>query len=279
MKRYFLVMAIFATFAVASGCAQTPSKGQQTMEQKVLIETSMGNIVIKLYDDTPLHRDNFIKLVKSGFYNDLIFHRVINNFMIQGGDPDSKNAEPNQSLGQGGPGYQIDAEIIYPKHFHKKGALAAARTSDQINPKRQSSGSQFYIVQGKVYTNEELNNMEQSIIMQKSQAITRKYMEPHRDEYMKLQQSGDTEGMKKLQEQIMQEASGELALIEAYKIPEEVRKAYSTVGGTPHLDDAYTVFGEVVEGLDVIDKIAAVKTNNQDRPLENIVMKMKVVSK
>ena len=279
MKRYFLVMTIIATLATTSGCAQTSTKEKPVKEQKVLIETSMGNIVIKLYDDTPLHRDNFIKLVKSGFYNDLIFHRVINSFMIQGGDPDSKNAEQGKSLGQGGPEYQIDAEIFYPKHFHKKGALAAARTSDQINPERKSSGSQFYLVQGKVYTNEELDNMEKSIIMQKSQSIQGKYMQSHRDEYMRLQQSGDSEGMKRLQEQIMQEASGELALIEAYKIPEEVKKAYTTVGGTPHLDDAYTVFGEVIEGLDVIDKIAAVKTNNQDRPLENIVMKMKLVNK
>lgn len=286
MKRYFFIMALFATLASTTGCAQNQKKDKKgkvssetsldVKEQRVIIETSMGNIVIKLYDGTPLHRDNFLKLAESGFYDELIFHRVINNFMIQGGDPESKNAEPNKMLGSGDPGYLIDAEIVYPKYFHKKGALAAARTN---NPQKKSSGSQFYIVQGKVYTNEEVDMMEQSVINQKTQTIMRKYMEPHREVYMRLQQTGDSEGMKKLQEEVMKEASGELELIEAFKIPEEVRTAYTTIGGTPHLDDAYTVFGEVVEGLDVIDKIAAVETNGQDRPLQNVVMKMKVVTK
>jgi cyclophilin family peptidyl-prolyl cis-trans isomerase len=273
MKHYFLIMTLLATFAATSGYAQ------KLGEQKVLIETSMGNIVIKLYDDTPLHRDNFIKLVKSGFYDDLIFHRVIKDFMIQGGDPESKNAIQGKQLGQGDPGYQINAEIVYPKHFHKKGALAAARLGDQANPEKKSSGSQFYIVQGKIYTNEELDQMEQSISLRQTQTITAKYMEPHREAYMKLRQSGDSEGLKKLNDQIMKEASDDLALLEAYKLPQEVRKAYTTIGGTPHLDDAYTVFGEVVEGFDVIDKIAKVQTNNQDRPLENIIMKIKIVNK
>ncbi|MBQ1732117.1 MAG: peptidylprolyl isomerase, partial [Bacteroidales bacterium] len=127
---------------------------------KVLIETSKGNITVVLYDDTPLHRDNFVKLVESGFYEGLLFHRVINKFMIQGGDPLSKNAAPNARLGNGDPGYTIPAEIVYPTHFHKKGALAAARTGDNVNPERRSSGSQFYIVQGQTYTDMQLDQFE-----------------------------------------------------------------------------------------------------------------------
>jgi len=271
MKHYFFMVALCAMVASNSGCAQNSGN------ERVVIETSFGNIVIKLYDETPLHKENFLKLAKSGFYDDLIFHRIIKEFMIQGGDPESKNAEQGKQLGMGGPGYTIKAEINYPKFFHKKGALSAARTGDQINPQRESSGSQFYIVQGKVYTNEELDMMEQSIIQRQSQSIIRKYMEAHRETFTKLQQAADNDGIQKLYEQILEEASGEIALVESYKMPEEVRKAYSTVGGTPHLDDAYTVFGEVVEGFDVIDKIAAVETGAQDRPIKNVVMKMRVV--
>lgn len=194
---------------------------------KVLIETTKGNITVVLYDDTPLHRDNFVKLVESGFYEDLLFHRVIKNFMIQGGDPQSKNAAPNARLGNGDPGYTIPAEIVYPKHFHKKGALAAARTGDNVNPKRESSGSQFYIVQGQKYTDMKLDQFEK--------ALGKTFTNKERD-------------------------------------------AYVTVGGTPHLDNQYTVFGEVVEGLGVVDKIAAVETAPGDRPVEDVkIIKMTVV--
>ena len=293
INRHLFILTLFLTLLVALGCAQSKkeqkkqpqttqeqrTQEQTIKEQKVLIATSLGNIVIKLYDETPLHRDNFIKLVEEGFYDDLLFHRVISNFMIQGGDPDSKDAPPGVALGQGGPGYTIDAEINYPKFFHKKGALAAARTGDQINPEKKSSGSQFYIVQGVVYTEEEVDNMEQSIIMQKSQSIMRKYMEPHREAFTRLQRANDMQGLQNLQDQISKDASGELAIVEAFKIPADVKKAYTTVGGTPHLDDAYTVFGEVIEGLDVIDKIAAVTKGNNDRPVENVTMRMSIIGK
>ncbi len=158
---------------------------------KVLIETTKGNMTVVLYDDTPLHRDNFVKLAESGFYEELLFHRVIKNFMIQGGDPMSKNAAPGARLGNGGPGYTISAEIVYPTHFHKKGALAAARTGDNVNPKRESSGSQFYIVQGQKYTDMTLDQIEKRL----GKTFTKKE-----------------------------------------------RDAYATVGGTPHLDNQYTVF-------------------------------------
>ncbi len=194
-------------------------------EQKMQIETRYGTIVIKLYNETPKHRDNFIKLVKEGYYDGTIFHRVINQFMIQGGDPDSKNAKTNQALGSGGPGYTVPAEFV-SKYFHKKGAIAAARLGDGGNPKKESSGSQFYIVQGKPYSNAELDNMETMM---------------------------------------------------GKKFTPEQRLAYSTIGGTPHLDGSYTVFGEVIKGLDVIDKIASVKTAPGDRPVEDIVMKIKMI--
>jgi peptidyl-prolyl cis-trans isomerase B (cyclophilin B) len=188
----------------------------------VLLETSLGNMTILLYNETPGHRDNFLKLVEKGFYDDLLFHRVINGFMIQGGDPESKNATADARLGSGGPGYQIPAEFV-DSLVHVKGALAAARTN---NPEKKSSGSQFYIVHGKPLSAKELD------------------------------------------------------LIEAKKdlhYSDEQRKAYTTQGGTPHLDKEYTVFGIVVEGFDVLDKIAAAKTAPGDRPVENVKMKIKAI--
>ncbi len=191
--------------------------------KKVCISTNYGDIKIKLYNETPQHRDNFIKLVKTSYLNGTLFHRVIKNFMIQGGDPDSKNADSTAILGNGGPAYTIPAEILVPKYFHKKGALGAARDN---NPAKASSGSQFYIVQGKIYTEQEL-----AAFSQRTGKIFSK-------------------------EQI---------------------DAYKTIGGTPHLDGDYTVFGEVYEGLDVVDKIAAVKTGANDRPLKDIKMTVKMV--
>ena len=268
-----LLFILFTFILVSTGCTQS----QKT--EHVVIETPYGNIVIRLYDETPLHRDNFIKLAKSGFYNETLFHRVIAGFMIQGGDPDSKDAPPDIALGHGGTDYKIDAEIIYPKYFHKKGALAAARQGDNVNPEKQSSGSQFYIVQGNVWSDEELDQMEQSYIYQQSQMIMRKYMTPHRETYMKLQQEGNNEGLQTLMEQVSEEASAEIEIIESYKISDELRQVYTSIGGTPHLDNAYTVFGEVVEGLGIIDKIASVETNSGDRPDKNIAINVKVVLK
>ena len=266
MKQHFFILAL--SVVVSATHAQS---------RKVVIETTMGDIVILLYDDTPLHRDNFIKLVESGFYDDLLFHRVINAFMIQGGDPDSKDAPPERSLGMGGPGYTIDAEIVYPKYFHKKGALAAARTGDQSNPQRRSSGSQFYIVQGQVYTHPEVDQIEQAAIQRQGQMVVNRYAQPHIEKFVSMQAANDTEGIQKLQEQVLAEAANELEALRSYKIPTQMREAYTTVGGTPHLDEAYTVFGEVVEGLEIIDKIANVETNAQNRPLQDVVMKMRVV--
>lgn len=192
----------------------------KTTENSVMIqmETTAGTMVLQLYNETPKHRDNFIKLANEGYYDGLLFHRVIKAFMIQGGDPDSKTATKGQQLGQGGPGYTVEAEIN-PAIFHIKGSLAAARMGDAVNPEKASSGSQFYIVQGRIFNDNELNSIEMR------------------------------NGM---------------------KYSAETRELYKTVGGTPHLDGAYTVFGKVVEGLEVIDAIAASPTAPGDRPLEDV---------
>lgn len=226
MKKSIITIGIIssiALFAVLS-FGFSENENQKSKKNMVLIKTSLGNIKVKLYDETPKHKENFIKLVESGFYTDLLFHRVIRDFMIQGGDPNSKNAPKNAALGSGGPGYTVPAEIN-PKFFHKKGALAAARLGDQMNPTKASSGSQFYIVQGKPYNPQEI-------------------------EYFKR--------------------SGKIT-------NEEQEKYYSTIGGTPHLDGEYTVFGEVVEGLNVIDLIANTRTMPGDRPAEDIKFTIEMV--
>ena len=207
-----IIISLLTVFALA-GCKKNEN-------MKVLIETSEGNITLQLYDDTPLHRDNFVKLVKTGYYDGVIFHRVIPQFMIQTGDPDSKNPQPGAAYGRGGPDYKVPAEIL-PDRYHKKGALAAARTN---NPKKESSGSQFYIVQGNVFAPEDLNALQES----------------------KQRTNPD------------------------FRFSDEARKTYAEIGGTPYLDDDYTVFGELTEGLDVLDKIAATPTAPGDRPVKDI---------
>lgn len=207
-----ILVAASYSFAQAPKAATTPQK-----QIKILIETEYGNMTAILYNETPQHRDNFVKLVKQGWYNGSIFHRVINKFMIQGGGQDSKMNDP---------GYTVPAEIN-PKYFHKKGALAAARKPDQVNPNKASSGSQFYIVQGQKLNDQQLGIFESQ---------TKKTINPER------------------------------------------RAAYKSVGGTPHLDDDYTVFGEVISGIEVVDKIAAVQTGPGDKPVKEVKMKITVIN-
>lgn len=246
----------------------------------VLIETSMGNIKIRLYDETPQHRDNFLKLVEQHYFDSLIFHRVIKGFMVQGGDPESKGAPAGKALGSGGPNYTIPAEIVYPQLFHKRGALSAARTGDQMNPLKASSGSQFYIVWGDLYPEVQLAGMEDQKKQQAMQAYFQSLSVPHMDSIRKMQSNNDTAGLNKLQADLIV-----LTEAEFKKNPSkggftaEQKKAYSTVGGTPHLDGEYTVFGEVIEGLDVVGMIQAVETGAQDRPVKDVLMKMTIVEK
>ncbi len=250
-------------------------------EITVTIETSMGNLVVKLYNQTPLHRDNFIKLVNDKFYEGLLFHRVISNFMIQGGDPDSRNATPGTMLGNGGPGYQVTAEFR-PGLFHKKGALAAARQGDNVNPEKKSSGSQFYIVQGSVFTNDQLNMMEKKMNDQLKNQLMMEYVNQSAQKALKnkidsLVKINDQTTLNQVGLEIESKIAHQLTPDKQFRFSEEQRKIYTTIGGTPHLDGAYTVFGEVISGIETVDKIAAVATDKNNRPVDDVkIIKMTI---
>lgn len=286
-KAVFAVLVLL--FAVASCSSKTATpidkntkpKQNKTMtidkRTEVEVKTSLGDIKIALYNETPKHRDNFIKLVNDGYYDGTLFHRVINEFMIQAGDGDSKNATPDKMLGGGGPGYTIDAEIVYPKFFHKRGVLAAARQADQVNPEKKSSGSQFYIVTGKAYSAQELEQMSNQLVMMGKQNIFQKLATTHREEIMAMQAKNDTAGLNTLQKQLIAETETQIAK-EPIGMSEAQKEAYSTVGGTPHLDGQYTVFGEIVSGMDVVAKIEKVETGRGDRPKTDVkIISMKIV--
>lgn len=245
----------------------------QEKETMVLMRTNKGDITLKLYNDTPLHRDNFLRLVADKQYEGLLFHRVIKDFMIQGGDVTSKDAPMNKSLGAGDLGYTVPAEFRYPVRFHKKGALCAARTGDEVNPEKASSASQFYIVTGKKYTDADLNQMEKQLENRLKQAIFARLQTENKSKIMSLYRSGNKEELAILRDTLIGkvELEAENRKMET-KISREVREAYKTVGGVPFLDNEYTVYGEVVDGLDVVDAIQTMKTNRQDRPIENVVI-------
>lgn len=246
-------------------------------ETKVVFETTLGNIVVKLYNETPKHRDNFLKVVNDSVYNGVLFHRVIKDFMIQTGDPSSKTAEAGQQLGSGDLGYTVEAEFVYPQYFHKKGALAAARTGDAVNPERRSSASQFYIVTGKSYSPQQVEMMEQRMGDQKKEDIFSGLVRERVDSIRNMQAAGDSLGLEELQNELIALTEAEYAKIPLKFTPAQV-EAYTTVGGTPHLDGQYTVFGEVVEGMDVVDKIQQVATDPADRPVDDIkIISAKVV--
>lgn len=235
----------------------------------VLLETTLGNIELVLYNETPRHRDNFVKLVKDGTYDGVLFHRVINNFMIQTGDPSSRTATPDAMLGDGGPGYDIDAEIVYPMLYHKRGALAAARQGDEVNPERKSSGSQFYIVTGKRYSEYLLNVLAERIQEQTKARIFQSLARECIAEIEALQASGDTVALRNLQQELITITESKCN-VNPVKFSKAQAETYSTIGGTPHLDGHYTVFGEVVSGMDVVDKIQKVATGANDRPVDDV---------
>jgi peptidyl-prolyl cis-trans isomerase B (cyclophilin B) len=223
MKKYVSTLLVFLIIGISD---MNMLRAQEAQEERLIkIETTMGTMLVKLYNETPAHRDNMIKLIEESFFDKQLFHRVIKDFMVQGGDPQSVGAPRGQRLGTGGPGYTVPAEFN-PELFHKKGALAAARQGDEVNPQKASSGSQFYLVQGRVYTPEQINSFA---------------------------------------------GSGRATFTE------ESIKAYTTVGGTPHLDGSYTVFGEIVEGMDVLDLIASTACDPYNRPLEDVVYSISIV--
>jgi peptidyl-prolyl cis-trans isomerase B (cyclophilin B) len=231
---------------------------------------------VRLYDETPLHRDNFLKLAAEEFFNSTLFHRVIKDFMIQGGDPNSKGAPAGMNLGSGGPGYTIPAEI-QPTLFHKRGALSAARLGDEVNPTKESSGSQFYIVWGKVYKAPELKQLEHQMKMQQEQSIFNALAMEHREEIMNLRRNRDRDGLMELQDKLAKMAMDKSKELGAPAFTPEQVEAYTTLGGTPFLDGGYTVFGEVEEGLDVVEAIQNVETSAGDRPKTDVVMNVAVM--
>ena len=270
MKIKNLIFALLVL--ISAGCAtgtENKTKMSNTNDATVVLTTTLGDITIRLYGDTPKHRDNFLKLVSEGYYDGVLFHRVIDKFMIQTGDPDSKNAPAGKMLGMGDPGYTIDAEIMYPKHFHRRGALAAARTGDEVNPERKSSGSQFYIVTGQVYNDSTIVQMEKRMQQSQQQDVFNRLAKEHRDTIFAMRKSRDRAGLEKLQNELIEQTMKEVAANPA-KISSEAREAYTSVGGTPHLDGAYTVFGEVVDGMEVVAKIENAETDRNDRPVTDI---------
>ena len=238
----------------------------------VALETTYGKITLKLYPETSKHRDNFLKLVNQGFYNGVLFHRVIANFMIQAGDPKSKAATANATLGAGDVGYTIPAEFVYPQYYHKRGALAAAREGDKRNPLKVSSGCQFYIVQVRVYTNDELNEMEK---VNEEKVYAKLYQDISKSKQTQIDKFKKENNIAKLdatRDTILNEVRTKMINTSTYHFTSQQRKDYTTIGGTPHLDGNYTVFGEVIEGLDVVEKISKAQTAPNNRPVENIIV-------
>lgn len=277
--KYIALLLMAATInSCGSGSSQNANAQSSEKETKVLIKTTAGDITIKLYNGTPLHRDNFIKLVEEHYYDSILFHRVIRDFMVQAGDPDSKTAEKYAQLGSGGPGYNLPAEFVYPKYFHKRGALSAARQADQVNPERESSGSQFYIVTGKKYSKYDLQDLEKQLDDQQGQGIFDRLCAQHRDTIMKLQMDNDREGILKLQDELVAKTDEILKAQGPFKFTKEQVDTYMSQGGTPFLDNNYTVFGEVVDGMKVVDKIEAAGTDINDRPRKDIkIITMEIV--
>ena len=280
MKYKLLALILMAATINSCGAGASQNAKAQTAdnETKVLIKTTVGDITIKLYNETPQHRDNFIKLVNEHYYDSILFHRVIKDFMVQAGDPESKNAEKGVQLGAGGPGYNIPAEFVYPKYFHKRGALSAARQADQVNPERQSSGSQFYIVTGKKYGKYDLQDMEKQLSEQQGQAIFDRLVAQNRDSIMNLQLAGDNDGLLKLQDELIAKTEAELKEKGPFKFTKEQVDAYMEDGGTPFLDNQYTVFGEVIDGMRTVDKIESAGTDMADRPRKDIrIITMEII--
>jgi cyclophilin family peptidyl-prolyl cis-trans isomerase len=268
MKRIVLLTA-FVSLVVFS--CQFDQSDKQTKDQLYQLETEYGTMIFKLYDATPLHKENFENLIQQNYFDELLFHRVIDGFMIQGGDPDSRDAKPGELLGEGGPGYTIPAEFV-DTIFHKKGVIAAAREGDDTNPEMRSAGSQFYIVQGKVFTDEDIEKVEDRINASRLNKLIVKYQKEAEE---KAFETGGIIDYQIIVPEARKKAEEEFKKQGYYKIPDDKRKVYQTIGGTPHLDNAYTVFGEVIDGLDVIDKIAAVETDDNDRPVKNVKMRIK----
>ncbi len=271
MKRILSFLSL-GVLILLSQCSQDSS------DYVVTIKTNQGDMIAILYDETPKHKANFIKLAKEHYFDSLLFHRVIEGFMIQGGDPDSKNAQPGQPLGMGGPGYTVDAEFN-PKFFHEKGALSAARQPDQVNPAKASSGSQFYIVQGRVTPPAEVDVLkidQAKLNTAFQQMMQNPASQPLIDTLNQIYMTGDMQGYQNKIYSLVPRLEKQTGIKIYKEVSEEKLKAYTTIGGYPPLDDEYTIFGKVISGLEVIDKIAALPKGAGDRPLEDVRMTVTV---
>ncbi len=262
---------LFLILIVASGLIQTHAADNE-VAPIVSLETTYGKITLRLYPETSKHRDNFLKLVNQGFYNGVLFHRVITNFMIQTGDPKSKIATANASLGASNGGCTIPAEFVSPQYYHKRGAVAAAREGDKSNPSKASSGYQFYIVQGRLFTPEELQEMENANYLKLTEKLYQGAAKMKQAQFDKFKAENDLVKLDTLRDSLLNEVRTMIIKNPTYKFTEQQRKDYTTIGGTPHLDSNYTVFGEVIEGLDVVEKISKTQTAPNNRPIENIVV-------
>lgn len=264
MKKSFFILLFLSLYVVITSCAQEK-------DYIITIKTKHGDMVAILYDETPKHKQNFIKLAKEHYFDSLLFHRIIEGFMIQGGDPDSKKSTAGQMLGRGGPGYTVEAEIN-PNFFHEKGALSAARLGDQKNPTKASSGSQFYIVHGAKVSEDEIKSDPTKFNQAMQQFFQNPTNKPVYDSIGKLYQSGDVAGAQKFIMQLKPRIEKETGIKTDKEVSPEKLKAYTTIGGAPQLDGSYTVFGKLIKGLDVLDKIVSQPKNTADRPNEDIRM-------
>lgn len=270
---------VFLLVAVLIGCISSKNKREELVSSNsYVIETEYGNMEIKLYDATPKHRDNFKKLVADTFYNGTLFHRIIPGFMIQGGDPTSKNAKAGQQLGSGNLSYTLDAEFV-DSLVHVKGALAAARQGDNVNPAKSSSGSQFYIVQGAAVPKGSLSRIEENINAKRKRALAPVVFEDSlntdlKNNFLRTRTNKQLDSARYYGLQLEQKLT-EAFVGKEFKYSEKQIALYDSLGGAPHLDGAYTVFGEVVSGLDVIDSIANAKKDGANRPLKDIKMIIK----
>jgi peptidylprolyl isomerase len=272
MKKSIVVILTTILF-ISNSCAVPKNKGTL-----VRFKTTYGDITVMLYPETVKHHDNFVKLVNKGFYNGVLFHRVIADFMIQAGDPDSKNAKADAFLGSGDVGYTIPAEFIYPKYYHKRGALSAARQGDDTNPLKASSGCQFYIVEGKTFSDQGLDSIENNNKQKLEMKLFQKIVQTKQDEVNKYRIERNQAKLNELRDSVLAVVHNDMAKNTTYKLTENQRKDYKTIGGTPHLDGEYTVFGEVTKGLDIVTKISKTKTGRNDRPVEDIrVIKAEII--
>jgi peptidyl-prolyl cis-trans isomerase B (cyclophilin B) len=267
MNKHILIVLLFLS-VFSAGCAQEK-------DYVVTIKTSYGDMVAILYDETPKHKQNFIKLAQQHFFDSLLFHRVIEGFMIQGGDPDSKKAQPGQTLGRGGPGYTVEAEIV-PKYFHEKGSLSAARMGNEMNPSKASSGSQFYIVQGKKATENEIKTDPVKFNQAMQQFFQNPANRPVYDSIGQLYQAGNMQAAEAYILKLKPRVEKATGLNTDREVSPEKLKAYTTIGGAPQLDGEYTVFGKIIKGLEVVDKIAALPKDHSDRPQTDVRMTVTV---